>query len=162
MERIILPFAAACLAAVLTTSPAHASRSFPRDLHNDLKLHDTPPCSVCHESGKTGIGTVTTPFGESMRARGLRAGDDSSLAQALASEQRDNADSDGDGVSDVDELINGTDPNRYGFDSSFAQEPSYGCAVGGSGGGSLAAIGLFAGLAIALLRAQKRGAKPRL
>jgi len=149
------PIVAAVLSAMLVAPAASATRSFPNDLRTELHLSYAPPCALCHELGMTGIGTVTTPFGESMRLRGLRAGDSASLSEALGRMRRDNVDSDGDGVTDLDELAHGTDPNRYGFVSIFdQQEPSYGCtaSAGRSSTGALAAIALSAFLLLALRR----------
>jgi hypothetical protein len=112
---------------------AAASEEYPSIVAAQLSLPYVPACSLCHVGGKTGAGTARTPFGWSMRARGLKSGDVALVAPALDALQRDRVDSDGDGVEDVRELLAGTDPNVAGG-SSFAlrADPAYGCNSGGS------------------------------
>ena len=106
---------------------AGATPEFPRDIQVDLALTYLPPCSLCHDRGKTGPGTVITQFGWSMRAAGLQAGDASSVAKALATLAANGIDDDGDGVSDVKELVAGTDPNSAASVPELREEPGYGC-----------------------------------
>ncbi|HVY47173.1 MAG TPA: hypothetical protein VHB21_14900, partial [Minicystis sp.] len=118
----------ACLAAlaVLAAAPlARATPDFPAAIQSDLMLSYTPNCSLCHANGVTNASTVTTPFGKSMLAAGLHAGDEASLQNALNTLQTDMTDSDGDGTPDIQELQNDTDPNGAGTASSIA----YGCGA---------------------------------
>jgi hypothetical protein len=110
---------------LLGTSPALATPSFPGAIQRVLGASQAPACAVCHAGGQTGVGTVTTPFGQAMRARGLMPGDESSLQTALTRMEADKVDSNGNGVTDVDELRAGSDPNA---DASHPQV-TYGCAV---------------------------------
>lgn len=125
------PIALSLAAALgLVASPALAIDEFPGMIAVDLKLAYDPPCGVCHEFHKTGGGTVHTPFGYAMRARGLSADDRGSLATALAKMQAEHVDSDGDGVPDTDELVAGTDPNSPAAASianGNAADPKLGC-----------------------------------
>jgi hypothetical protein len=75
-----------------------------------------------------------------MKARGLRANDAASLTTALNQLVTDQVDSDHDGVTDVEELTVGSDPNLAAATSDggppsgpMLPPPSYGCS--GSGGG---------------------------
>ena len=84
-----------------------------------------PACTLCHETESGGFGTVTTPFGKSMMARGLVAQNLASLDTALDALAAEHTDSDGDGVPDIGELQAGSDPNVAGGGS--VTPPSYGC-----------------------------------
>ncbi len=103
---------------------AAATAELPAAIASTLGTTRVPPCAVCHFNGVTGAGTVTTAFGKSMRSRGLRPNDVASLNAALDRMAADRVDSDGDGVTDVDELKAGTDPNGGG--AGF-EPPVYGC-----------------------------------
>lgn len=118
--------------ALLPTS-AEATQKFPSGIYNYLLPTFTvkpyaPPCSLCHDRGSTGPGTAQTPFALSAKARGLAPGDTQSLDNALTAMDRDEVDSDGDGIADIQELRDGTDPNTPG-DVSLVTEsgPDAGC-----------------------------------
>lgn len=149
---------------VAIAGSAFATGGFPSVLQNDLALSYEPPCSVCHAGGKTGSGTVTTPFGQALRDRGLQPDDDASLEAALGKMMDEAVDSDGDGTTDIDELTAQTDPNTAGDGALGANSPQYGCgaqiAPGGSGAGSPGALGL-ALLTAASLAVQLRGRRAR-
>ncbi|WP_394839230.1 hypothetical protein LVJ94_20285 [Pendulispora rubella] len=104
--------------------PAAATPNFPGAIQRDLSLNAPPPCTTCHNNPAGGTGTVTQPFGMKMIARGLVPGDETTLQRALGALDAENSDVDGDGVKDIQELRNGTDPN------GSTETPSYGC--GGS------------------------------
>jgi hypothetical protein len=75
------------LAAALALAPAHtqASTGYPAEITSQLHLSYMPGCSICHASGDTDAGTVTTQFGALMVSDGLFGGNDlASLHQALA------------------------------------------------------------------------------
>lgn len=104
---------------------AHGSSIYPPEVRAHLSLSYTPACTLCHETPSGGFGTVTTPFGKSMMARGLEAQNLSSLDTALDALAAEHTDSDHDGVGDIDELKAGSDPNVGGGGS--VTPPSYGC-----------------------------------
>lgn len=151
MNRIV-----AVLALLLAAAPARGTPGFPDALAAHLGATARPSCSVCHAGGATGNGTVTTPFGAAMRARGLVAFDEGSLAQALDRMAADQIDSNGDGVTDVEELQQGLDPNAG---AAATGAPSYGC-VGRVAGGARPSGELALLAAAALLWRTRRGRRP--
>jgi hypothetical protein len=113
---------------LLAAAPARAKSDFPVLVKNHLRLSYAPPCSVCHAKGNTGSGTVTTPFGWSMRAQGLTADNGQSVGKALDALASAKTDSDGDGVDDIDELVASDDPNSPGpVALANEEQPGYGC-----------------------------------
>jgi len=110
-----------------SSTPAHASPTYPDVLRAELSLSSAPPCAICHQDGRVGLGTVTTSFGRALIARGLHAGDEAALKEALAEMTRDRMDSDGDGVTDLDALRAGRDPNGAGGVSLTGPDLTYGC-----------------------------------
>ena len=134
-------FLLAASTTLLVASPARATPNFPAALAADLSLAGAPDCSLCHTDGdQGGTGTVNTPFGKNMRARGLVAYDTSSLSAALALMSDEKVDSAGACLPDVEELQTGGDPNTPatgGCDGGAAPTetqtavllPTYGCAT---------------------------------
>jgi hypothetical protein len=121
------------LAAVLATSAlAEAKQEFPSEIARHLGSATNPPCGVCHQDGKTGKDTLVTPFAWAMRARGMTGQD--TLLGALDRLRSDAVDSDGDGATDVDELIAGSDPNSAASTPAMpgtVRDPQLGCAMAG-------------------------------
>jgi hypothetical protein len=131
MDRRALVFIA--LIATLTPGPAGATPGFPAEIQAHLGLTYTPACSVCHV-GTPGPGTATTPFAVTLQGFGLVAYDNASLDTALDDDKADNVSSAGDGVSDVQKLENGEDPNAVAGDGGSVAAPfpppDYGCQLG--------------------------------
>ena len=94
---------------VVDAPRAQARAALSPEVAAQLSLSYVPGCTLCHSAGREG-GPADTPFGTSMRARGLGTSLDS-VAPALDSMRRDGVDSDGDGTSDLDEIVAASDPN---------------------------------------------------
>jgi Bacterial TSP3 repeat len=155
LVRLSLISQLAALATFGFGSVAHAKDEFPNEIKADFPLITYEvPCSVCHIKGNTGAATPITPFALSLRSRGL-TGQNNSVRASLALAKSDGVDSDGDGVSDFQELINGTDPNSSA-DSSIVddQEPGVGC--GGTAPKGRAAPGLGSAVAAIWLFLRRR------
>ncbi len=131
----------------ILSGAALASGNYPGTVAEELTVN-APSCALCHV-GVTTLGTVTTPFGMSMLDAGLVASDPDSLVVALATLESEGTDSDGDGVGDIDELIDGTDPNGTG---DRVEGPDYGCVGSTRPGKPKAGAALLALLAGVLLR----------
>jgi MYXO-CTERM domain-containing protein len=95
----------------LGAGSALASPSYPTDLQDHLKIANAPSCTLCHTTPSGGVGTAHQPFGDSIYGAGCRLEDVPTLLAALDTLKTNKTDSDGDGVTDIDELIAGTDPN---------------------------------------------------
>lgn len=131
MRFRLLAASSVLVASLFVDHAARAQPDYPLEIKDHLSLSYAPPCSLCHAKGNTGSATVITPFGWSMRARGLVVENDGSVDKALDDLKSRHTDSDGDGVGDIDELVAGTDPNTAGpVKIPNGKEPGYGC--GGS------------------------------
>ncbi len=144
---ILRVFLAALALLATVPSTAEGAPEFPRRIASTLDLNYEPPCSICHVNGQTGDGTPIELFAWSMRARGL-TGDTGSLTPALMADEADRVDSDGDGITDSNELKNGTDVNSAANDCIIPSgttlrngqctpgvqaSPSLGCSVSRAG-----------------------------
>ena len=137
------------------SSLARAKSEFPSEIKNSYGLAYDVPCSVCHIKGNVGSATPITPFALSLRARGLTSSNQS-LSNALSKLQADGVDSDGDGVSDVEELKAGTDPNSSANASIVNdQEPGYGCGGTAPHGRSTPGMAGLLGLVWLMLRRRR-------
>ncbi len=150
-----LPALLLLVGVALFASPARAKREFPNVIASRLQLDYEPPCSVCHLTNKIGAATVTTPFAYSLRERGLSDGH--SLPLALTRLADDQTDSDGDGVPDVVELRNATDPNSKANASLIAvPDPSFGCSMARPSEGLASALLSVFGMTAAALGLRRR------
>ena len=143
---------------LLAPASARAVPEFPRVIRRDLALDYEPPCSICHLKNNTGVGTANTPFVLALRERGLDGESRTSLSDALTQLDDAKIDSDGDGVSDVDELRAATDPNSTAPVSLMDVQPQWGCSVAlqSSAGRSLGALALITSVVLAALRRRRR------
>jgi hypothetical protein len=168
-----LLLAAAALMAVAAPEPAFATPTFPFDIESDLSLSYVPPCTVCH-AGTPSVNTATTPFAESMKARGLIPNDDASVGAALTRMASDRVDSDMNGQSDDDQLKAGCDPSTdiaiqpgascSGGTTDLGPSTTYGCGAQvarGQGAPWQGAALLLAGFAAVLARRMARARRAR-
>jgi hypothetical protein len=106
--------------------PAVASPEYPGLIQDELDMPCAPGCTICHRDNNGGVGTVVQPFGEAMFSGGLRLRRPDLIVPILQTVAKDGVDSDQDGVSDVDELSRGDNPNESGAGLLCA---TYGCGA---------------------------------
>jgi MYXO-CTERM domain-containing protein len=151
LRRFFIVFPA--FAVLLATCMARASPIYPPQIASHLHLPCVPPCTICHRDLSGGTGTVNKRFGMNMQALyGLQPENlpllDSVLDKLVATMPP--LDSDGDGDTDLEALMECRDPNVP--KGSSLEPPQYGCATShGSGkgaavGGLLGAIGMVTAL----------------
>jgi hypothetical protein len=115
------------LGAVCIARHSNATPNFPAVVQQFVQSQSPPSCTICHNSPNGGLGTVTTPFGKYLRSRGLVELDEGSLRNALTAAQAEGHDSNGDGVTDIEALREGLDPNG---NTGGLGPPVYGCGIG--------------------------------
>lgn len=167
--------------ALLAASPsAQASPEYTQTIRDSLGLDCPPRCTLCHQDNQGGLGTIRAgSFGETVvYVAELAEDDDAKLRCALqlldpgceepppcATEEQACfvADTDADGVTDIDELRQLRDPNTAG--EGVLCGASYGCGAelaasrepAGTGAGWLtAAAGIVALRAMRARRARSR------
>jgi hypothetical protein len=130
MNRAALPVFLA-LALLSLSRAALASDPFPDTIKAQLMLTDAPlvTCTLCHQTLIGGLMTVTKPFGRNLQQKyGLQMKDVAGLQKAITQAQVNGDDVDGDGVGDIAELLQGTDPNVPGEGGTLVDEGArYGC-----------------------------------
>jgi hypothetical protein len=155
------------VAMALTPSLARASKTYPLVLKEELGLDYEPECTICHTTKDGGNKTVTKPFGRALVQLGLVAGSNQSLRNTLA--LAEGLDSDGDTVSDLDELKAGRDPNIQQPIADGGRLPPpplqppilrTGCSVGGWRGNA-PSDGVSAALVAIALAARRRARRAR-
>lgn len=116
------------VASALWGASSLASSNYPGAVSSHLGGDaPIPSCTVCHASNAGGFGTVTKVHGIALMDAGLVAGDLATVGTSLDALAAAGTDSDGGGVSDVDELTAGSDPNA-------ADDDDGGGGVGFDGG----------------------------
>jgi hypothetical protein len=163
--------ALASLAFVLASRSALAGLNMPDmppAIQAAAKMPCTPACTLCHMTEAGGTGTAFKPFVQDLFNVGFNR--DSSYPEIEAAiaalddlgKQNDpSADGDKDGIPDVQELRDGTDPNSPGTNSLCAKPgPVYGCVrvakPGPVDSAATVASGAVLLLGLALLRRRSR------
>jgi apolipoprotein D and lipocalin family protein len=109
---------------------AKASEIFPSTVATALGLSAAPPCTICHTTDPGQKGTANQPLGKKLQASGLTAGDTQTLTTLLGKMRDAGDDTDHDGVSDIDELKAGRNPNINDITGQLPEDyppPVYGC-----------------------------------
>jgi hypothetical protein len=104
---------AACAVSILFEGSAAATPDFPAVVQDTWKVKlPGKGCKLCHtDEVDSAPKTVGTLVGYWFYNQGLRADKTNMLKTLLAQSKDDEQDSDGDGVSDYQELADGKDPN---------------------------------------------------
>jgi hypothetical protein len=118
-------------------------------------------CIVCHTGSIGEGGTAIQPFAQTLIKKGLKGGFMTATLDAALDQLGPTDDSDDDKVSDLDELMAGTNPNIANGGAVDPIEPvEYGCfnSIVGRRDLSASGVGVLAGLltAAALWRTRRR------
>lgn len=131
--RIRLVFLVSHSLAVMSwAGAALATPNFPPAIHTFVGSAADPPCTICHNNPLGGLMTVTTTFGVYMRSQGLMLLDLGTLQTALMADQAAKHVSNSQGITDIDALRMGLDPNNptaTAMPGSGEPPPAYGCGA---------------------------------
>ena len=146
------------LGVLLSTATAAASPKFSDRLADTLDLPCPPTCLLCHTEAKGGAATANTKFGITLRRAGLECCSISEFDDIIDELADAETDSDGDGIPDIEELRDGTDPNKKSKTAEIdcAPQPvSDGCTSTGTASAS-SALSLVIGLSVLSLARRRR------
>lgn len=120
------------VAVVGLTTAAHtaqASPDYPDVIRDELDLPCTPQCLLCHTTNPGRSGNVRQPFASTLGI--ARSGQPDTLRQKIRelAEAMPAEDTDGDGMSDIEELLEARDPNVQGEGDICALDVRYGCGA---------------------------------
>jgi MYXO-CTERM domain-containing protein len=154
---------AALGSALLSSGLARASVTYPAELIRRWETETLPVpgpyCTLCHRTDAGGAGTVSTPFGRALMSEGALGNNVPSLDSALDALEAAGSDSDRDGVTDIEELRAGLDPNQGdvagGADPDPLADvplPRTGCSFGATNSETSWLVGVALGFALLLRR----------
>jgi uncharacterized protein (TIGR03382 family) len=118
--------------AILFAAALLATPDFPEAIQRDLQLQAPPRCTICHATDAGGAGTAVQPFVVYLRSRGLQPFDEDSLRNALLAAAGERHSSSGNGVTDIDALKAGLDPNGSAGVDGGDLTPAFGCSSAGA------------------------------
>lgn len=119
----------AMMGIFFSSARARASDPFPGAVRDDLDMPCLPTCFLCHITNPGEAGSAQQPFADSMvNAAGIPSPGDTNWVTAGLAALGD-TDTDVDGMSDIDELKAGRDPNVKGEGDICAPEVKYGCGA---------------------------------
>ena len=160
MHRILSTLS--MIAALLVAPALRASHDYPQQIRDKYKLGYCPDCTLCHATPQCGNGTVVTDFGLSLVGFGSKGRDPISLDAALDADRAKQWDSDGDGVPDIEELIEGTDPSGPALGHFAAAKHGCALAKGGERGDAWLVFAILSSVVLAGRRRHAtRMAQPR-
>jgi hypothetical protein len=139
--------------AALSSSPAAASPKYSDRLEERFDMTCAPTCLLCHTNAQGGFATANTKFGVSLRKAGLSCCDLSDFDDLIDEVEEAETDSDDDGIPDLEELADGTDPNKKIETAELACAPEAatgGCSASGRAGAA-GALTFVIGLTFAAL-----------
>jgi hypothetical protein len=122
------------LLAITVSASVRAEPEYPEVVQEAAGLTCPAPCTLCHTRESGGLQYIT-PFGRRIWTLGIRPGHPETIATTLRCMRERNCpsapgevfDTDGDGVSDTDELDQGRHPGRAGDVAVCGA--SYGCGA---------------------------------
>jgi hypothetical protein len=155
---------------------AAADPALPAFLDGYVKMKCTPDCTLCHNDDTGGYNNLRSAINDGKTVNGfgyvlendfnLSPVSQSTWGPAVDADRAKNSDIDGDGVDDIQELMDGTDPNDPSPDSTICGGggPTYGCArlspKGSVDGVASAASGAVLVLGLGLMRRRRSKTHP--
>jgi len=120
--------------AILIAVALLGTPNFPAAMQQDLDLGAPPRCTVCHATDAGGSGTVVQRFGVYLVSRGLQPFDEGSLRNALLAAAGEHHSSNSNGLTDIDALEAGLDPNGNESAAPGVTDltPEHGCSSTGA------------------------------